>query len=450
MLGCFCIVLCGDMPTFFCGNCLPPQQERVGGWYDDPTFKFSKAEQEKLQLVGKEIRLEHHPDLKAGKIVRQTQDASGRVFIVAKIPDGHKGAESESAVRVFAEKSIGVGPGHYYNALSLQHEHEEDGNGGKKSAIEVSLVNEPKRKNCAVRSVLRSRPAKHAASSRASSRQEEKNKDYINNTTSNNTTGRRLVTSNPSFAAMSADASAAAQAENTPQVVSTPAPANPPASAVVQQTAPTPADGGDAIKMDQVVNTLVAQVNELDKIREQLRLANDRATKSEGILQKQQAEEEAKVAKEKEADAQKGVKLLETLTELWDDSMTEDSLWKQDKEAQTAKLKQLVAVNPSLAKDVLRIVHSASARAHSVIKGKVAEQHRLTSTMEHVMKKRKTVHAASARDADPAEPKGQPAQPPQDRNAWVKSIMGNYGQTGGATSLMNKLYENRMENRPMF
>jgi len=437
------------MPTYFCGNCLPPENERSGGFYDDPTFKFSREEQSNLQLVGKEIRLEHHPDLKAGKIVRQTQDASGRVFIVAKIPDGHKGAQTESAVRLFAEKSLGVGPGHYYNALSLQHEHEEDGNGGKKSAIEVSLVNEPKRKNCAVRSVLRSRPARHAASSR-----QEKKKDYINNTTSIHTTEHRPLASDSTLTAMSADAPAAAQTEKTPEVVSTPAPAKPAAPAVVQQTAPTPAAGvpgeSDAIKMDQVVNTLVAQENELDKIREQLRLAQERANKSEGILQKQKEEEEAKIAKEKEADAQKGAKLLETLSELWDDSMTEDSLWQQDKEAQKQNLQKLVNTNPKLAKDVFRIVHSASARAHSVIKGSVAEQQRLTSTMEHVMKKRKTVHAASARDAEPKGQPEKPAQTPQDRSAWVKSIIGSYGQTGGATSLMQKLYENRMENRPMF
>lgn len=432
------------MPTFFCGNCLPPENERSGGYYEDPTFKFSREEQSKLQLVGKEIRLEHHPDLKAGKIVRQTQDASGRVFIVAKIPDGHKGAESESAVRLFADKSLGVGPGHYYNALSLQHEHEEDGNGGRKSAIEVSLVNEPKRKNCAVRSVLRSRPARHAASSR-----QEKNKDYINNTTSIHTTERRPLASDSTLTTMSADAAPAAQTEKTSEVVSTPAPAPAPTkpAAVVQQTPPAQ---GDAIKMDQVVNTLVAQENELDKIREQLRLAQERATKSEGILQKQKDEEEAKIAMEKEADAQKGAKLLETLSELWDDSMTDDSLWQQDKEAQKQNLQKLVNTNPKLAKDVFRIVHSASARAASVIKGSAAEQQRLTSTMEHVMKKRKTVHAASARDAQPKGQSEKPAQPPQDRNTWVKSIIGSYGQTGGATSLMNKLYENRMENRPMF
>lgn len=435
------------MSTYFCGNVLPPENERSGGYYDDPTFKFSREEQSKLQLVGKEIRLEHHPDLKAGKIVRQAQDASGRVFIVAKIPDGHRGAESESAVRVFAEKSLGVGPGHYYNALSLQHEHEEDGNGGKKRCIEVSLVNEPKRKNCQVRSVLRTQAARHAASSR-----QEKNKDYINNTASTHTTERRPLTPDPTSTTMSADTSAAAPTQKTPEVVSTPAPA---AAPVVQKTPPTPAAGvpgeSDAIKMDQVVNTLVAQENELDKIREQLREAQERATKSEGILQKQKEEEEAKLAKEKEADSQKGAKLLETLTELWDDSMTEDSLWKQDKETQKHNLQKLVNTDPKLAKDVFRIIHSASARAHNVIKGNAAEQHRLTSTMEHVMKKRKTVHAASARDnAAPKAPSAQPAQPSQDRNTWVKSIIGSYGQTGGATSLMQKLYENRMENRPLF
>ena len=164
--------------------------------------------------MGKEIRLEHHPELKAGKIVRQAQDASGRVFIVAKIPDGHKGAKDESAVRLFADKSLGVGPGHYYNALSLQHEHEEDENGGKKSAIEVSLVNEPKRKNCQVRSVLRTRPARHAASSR-----QEKNKDYINNTTSTHTTERRPLAADPTLTTMSADTPAAAPTEKTPEGV---------------------------------------------------------------------------------------------------------------------------------------------------------------------------------------------------------------------------------------
>ena len=145
------------MPTFFAGNILPPEAERTS---QDHTFRFSKQDADNLQLVGKPIRLEHNEHLTCGKIVKQMKDRRGRVYVVGKIEDD-KADAPKRAVRLFADKALGG----LYNSLSLQHVHEEDmdGSNAKKTAIEVSLVNEPRRKNCNISSVRR----RHAASAKS-------------------------------------------------------------------------------------------------------------------------------------------------------------------------------------------------------------------------------------------------------------------------------------------
>ena len=160
------------MPTFFAGNILPPETERTS---DDHTFRFSKEDANSLELVGKPIRLEHNEHLTCGKIVKQMKDRRGRVYVVGKIEDD-KADAPKRAVRLFADKALGG----LYNSLSLQHVHEEDmdGSNAKKTAVEVSLVNEPRRKNCNISSVRR----RHAASAKSTKHTVEapsENQEYI-------------------------------------------------------------------------------------------------------------------------------------------------------------------------------------------------------------------------------------------------------------------------------
>ena len=143
------------MPTFFAGNILPPEVERTS---EDHTFRFSKQDADNLKLVGKPVRLEHDEHLTCGKIVKQMKDRRGRVYVVGKIEDDDVDAPKKT-VRLFADKALGG----LYNSLSLQHVHEEDMDGSNaKNRREVSLVNEPRRKNCNINCVRR----QHAASAK--------------------------------------------------------------------------------------------------------------------------------------------------------------------------------------------------------------------------------------------------------------------------------------------
>ena len=164
------------MPTYFAGNILPPESERTS---EDHTFRFSKEEANGLQLVGKPIRLEHEKDLTCGKVVKQMKDRRGKIYVVGRIDDDDMKTKDKKAVRVFAGKALGG----LYNSLSLQHVHEEDmdGSNRKKTAVEVSLVNVPRRPNCDIQSIRR-HCVRHAASGKTTT----ENEDYIGTTAGTN------------------------------------------------------------------------------------------------------------------------------------------------------------------------------------------------------------------------------------------------------------------------
>jgi hypothetical protein len=253
------------MPTFFAGNVLPPPSERTS---NDPTFRFSQQDAEKLQLVGKPIRLEHEESLTVGTVVKQMKDRTGRVFVVGRI-DAEDTSANHRAVRVFADRALESG---LYQSLSLQHEHTEnlDGSNPRKSAVEVSLVNEPRRPNCDIGCVRR-RTA-HAASAKSGSAAPTENTDYIGTPAEpkDNTTITSLPppdTLIPPAAMSAADntTTPAAPAAGTAETAAAPteplAPAKP--SPAAENTADNPVvapETGDTYKTADIVNVVVEQV----------------------------------------------------------------------------------------------------------------------------------------------------------------------------------------------
>eukprot|EP00949_MAST-11_sp_MAST-11-sp1_P001104 g1104.t1 len=155
--------------------------------------------------------------------------------------------------------------------------------------------------------------------------------------------------------------------------------------------------------------------------------------------------------KKRKADTDKATALFETVSSLWDEQVTDD-LWSDEasRAEQKEKMKQLIAAQPELSKDLFKIVHCASARYAEVLSGDAQRQRELTSKLGHVMKKRKTVHAASARDA-PAEPStpaassSAPARGAPSKKTLM-DIMNSYGGASGtATAIMQRLYKSQME-----
>jgi hypothetical protein len=435
------------MPTFFAGNILPPEAERTS---QDRTFRFSKQDADNLKLVGKPIRLEHNEHLTCGKIVKQMKDRRGRVYVVGKIEDD-KADAPKRAVRLFADKALGG----LYNSLSLQHVHEEnvDGSNAKKTAIEVSLVNEPRRKNCNINCVRRH----HAASAKSIGEvaANSKNQEYIGDASEPTDSDARLLSvtrsvSSPAIMAEPTDSPVATPAEAKP--AEAPAePSAPAAAPVAAQNDAAAASGkkdGDVV-MEDVIHTIVAQESELDKLKAQLaRVEEERAKLAAAEDERTKVAKQA-AEKKRKADTDKATALFETVSSLWDEQVTDD-LWSDEnsRAEQKEKMKQLIAAQPELSKDLFKIVHCASARYAEVLNGDAQRQRELTSKLGHVMKKRKTVHAASARNA-PAEPAAPAASAPARGATSKKTLMdimnGYGGASGTATSIMQRLYKSQME-----
>jgi len=432
------------MATYFVGNVLPPTDAQTSIDDQDPTFRFSKEEAGKLNLVGKPIRCEHSASLKCGTITKQMIDSkTGKVYVIGKIDSGIDAAGKKNIISTFANKAIGrKGGGKYYGSLSLQHVHEEtfDGKTSKK-AIEVSLVNEPRRRGCDIIGVKRIPPAaiskQHAASVREKS---IISGQYIGNTHSvcrdiESKIESNIMTETTAVAESLADTPA--PVSSTPNVKdSAPSPSPP-----EQPVGKTDADGD--FKMGDVVNVVLQQETELDRLKAQLAVAEKERDEHKTVNEARQAKEQEVTQKKRATDTEKAEALMSTLTELWDETVP-DSLWQDNKEKSKSQMKKLIEESPELAKDLFSVVHCASSRYATVLNSD-AERHRtLSSKLGHVMKKRK-IHAASARVAEPVAP-AKPAEPQQKSlMSIMKGYSGNSGMSGTATSLMNRLYKQQSE-----
>ena len=439
------------MATYFVGNVLPPTDAQTSIDDQDPTFRFSKEEAGKLNLVGKPIRCEHSASLKCGTITKQMIDSkTGKVYVIGKIDSGIDAAGKKNIISTFANKAIGrKGGGKYYGSLSLQHVHEEtfDGKTSKK-AIEVSLVNEPRRRGCDIIGVRRIPPAaiskRHAASGREKSiisgqyiggthaaSREHIRADIESNIMTETTAITEPAPTDNSASASSASASSAPAMEDTAALIASP------------EQLVGGADSDGDFKMGDVVNVVLQQETELDRLKAQLAVAEKERDEHKTVNEARRAKEQEITQKKRATDTEKAEALMSTLTELWDETVP-DSLWQDNKEKSKSQMKKLIEESPELAKDLFSVVHCASSRYATALNSDVERHRTLSSKLGHVMKKRK-IHAASARVAEPAKP----AKPAESQQKSLMSIMkgysGNSGMSGTATSLMNRLYKQQSE-----
>jgi len=437
------------MPTFFAGNILPPESERTSL---DHTFRFSQKDAEDLQLVGKPIRLEHSEHLTCGTIVKQMKDRRGRVYVVGKIEDDAVDAPKR-AVRMFADKALGG----LYTSLSLQHVHEEDmdGSNAKKTAVEVSLVNEPRRKNCNINCVRRH----HAASAKMGAEADDKvgvlseNQEYIGGASGAIDPDAHLpsISSTPdTMAEQQTETLVATPVGGTTGQEAPPAatPTTPPAANSAPDPNATSAKREGDVVMEDVIHTIVAQESELDKLKAQLAKVEGERAKFAAADEERNAAAKQATEKKRKADTDRATALFETVSSLWDEQVTDD-LWSDEasRSEQKNRMRELIKNEPSLSKDLFKIVHCASARYAEVLNGDAERQRDLTSKLGHVMKKRKTVHAASARDT-PTESAAKPAalaRGTPSKKSLMDIMSGYGGASGTATSIMQKLYKSQME-----
>lgn len=430
--------------TYFAGNVLPPTSAQTSLDDEDPTFRFTRDEAKKLvpSLIGKPIRCEHSKTLECGQITKAMIDKTGKVYIIGKINDTVDKNGKKNVINTFADKALGVnGKKGYYPSLSLQHVHEEslDGKITQKRALEVSLVHKPRRANCNIIGISRPKNAIHAASSKKATSEIQ---EYIGDTGGTNTEDI-----SDSSAMSAADTNIAAEskpAETTPVVSDTPV-----EKGKVGQSSATPENGkqeadGD-FKMGDVVNVVLQQETELDKLREQLAVVQKERDEHKTVNEARKKQELEAAAAKKAADLEKAEALLSTLTSLWDEQVP-DAVWTENKDDNVKKMQEFAKKEPELAKQLFSVVHSASSRYQTVLSQESQYKHELSSKLGSVMKKRKVVHAASARAAESA-PESH-AQPKKEDPKDLMAIMQSYGGINGtAHNLMTRLYNQQMERR---
>ena len=134
----------------------------------------------------------------------------------------------------------------------------------------------------------------------------------------------------------------------------------------------------------------------------------------------------------------------------------DDELWADadSRQEQTEKMKKLIAEKPKIARDLFKIVHCASARYAKTLSSEAQQQQEMTAKLGHVLKRRKTVHAASARAETPAAPAPQ-AAPKEPQRRTLMDIMSGYNGKGGAlsgtaTSIMQRLYNEQRKRQSPF
>lgn len=430
--------------TYFAGNVLPPTNSQTSLDDEDPTFRFTRDEANKLvpSLIGKPIRCEHSKTLECGRITKAMIDKTGKVYIIGKINDTVDKNGKKNVINTFADKALGVnGKKGYYPSLSLQHVHEEslDGKTTQKRALEVSLVHKPRRPNCDIIGIARPKNAIHAASSKKSSSEFQ---DYIGDASTTNT--EDISNSSVMSAADTKTPAEPTPAESSP--VATEAPVE---KGKVGQSSAAPETGkqeadGD-FKMGDVVNVVLQQETELDKLREQLAQVEKERDEHKTVNEARKKQELEAAAAKKAADLEKAEALLSTLTSLWDEQVP-DAVWTENKDDNVKKMQEFAKKEPELAKQLFSVVHSASSRYQSVLSQESQYKHELSSKLGSVMKKRKVVHAASARAAESAPE--TVAEPKKDDPKDLMAIMQSYGGINGtAHNLMTRLYNQQMERR---
>lgn len=391
------------MPRYFIGNVLSPTETQPE--QHDPTFAFTRKEAFDLDLKGKPIRMEHHPDLEVGTIMSNWQAEDGSVWITGKLNDD----TLESKFSQYAiEKNPETGAS-YYTGLSLQHTHTQFANtsNSKKEGVEVSLCVEPRRQDCRI-AFVDSEPNQdktkkivykiHHASFKT-------NMSEVQNNQSANTTTETVPEKS---------------VEST-SVVDAPVPT---------QEAPSDSNSTEMSRED-MMRVIIDQQKQLEE------QTNAKSAEAEELAQLKKMLEDQK-ANELKKDQEKAYALSKALVDQWAETLSETEFDPQSKEAVMKMAKDY----PRESMALMRVAHCASGKYKSLNTQfseykEVMKRSQLQEKFESVMsRKRKevpaeapVVHAASTKRVKTA-PKTNNVQ------AFLKA-MSQYNSSGSARDHMD-------------
>ena len=387
------------MVKYFIGNVLSPTKTQPE--QHDPTFAFTKQEAFDLDLTGKPIRMEHHPDLEVGEIMRNWQAEDGSVWVTGKLND-------DSLESKFANYAIDKNPvtgESYYTGLSLQHTHIQYASAGntKKEGIEVSLCVNPRRSDCRICFV-----------------DSEPNQDKT----------KKIVYKihNASFKPNMSDTQEQVQ-EQTPQEetkAEAPAPA-------VEAPAQAPAEATTEMSREDMMRVIIQQQKEIEESQSKQSSEVEELRELKAMLEQQKKDELKK-------DQEKAYALSKALVDQWAETLDKTEMDEASKEAVMKMAKDY----PRESKAMLKVAHCASAK-HKAMKSQFADykevmkRSQLQEKFEQVMSKKRpatvapVVHAASTKKAKTA-----PVQKQNDVQRFL-TAMKQYSVVGTARDHMESI-----------
>jgi len=342
------------MVRYFIGSILSPYDKETVA-ENDPTFAFSKEQADQLDLTDIPIRMEHHEDMVVGKCIKSWSADDGSKWVLGKL-EGNTYQQRFSQYAVDKNETTG---GAYYEGLSLQHVHRQMASGkAEKSAVEVSLVCEPRRSDCRIAFV---------DSDSVPDSNEIKNLEYI-------------IKSGTNKMSTPAETPAPQTTEASPKEV--------------PSTSPTMAGN---MSKEQMMKIIIEQQKSLE--------SNKTQENSElGELRKLKAEIERQRAEEMKKEQEKSMAMAQTLVNDWSETLDKEAM----SDAQKQTILEASKAHPQEMIELLRVAHCASkkhkeaAARFSEYKALV-EKTRLSQQFDAVMSKKPVeakpaapvVHAAS-------------------------------------------------------
>ena len=408
------------------------------------TFAFSKIERASLanQLRGIPVQMEHEDSLKVGEITNAWRDAKDQFWVYGKL----NGKDLKSTFAKHAVQNKGNNKP-YYGGLSLQHVHREYRDGStEKQPIEVSLVVEPRRRNCDIVWV-----------------------SSANSTNKSNYIGTVHAASVKQTPEQSTQNHTMAETTPTPAVPEAPATEAPAATEAAAPTTPAAEpEAPTGLQLNEQVYSQMAELYEKDK-KQQEELAKLR----EQLKDHQSQQEQAKQAKLAE-DAAKGRALMSTMLEHMRDLLGAN----EEVQQLEPQLMPLMQSNPNEMNQLLEVVAKASKKyknqsmelksAQNSLQEKELElkfqklikEHGMTTTTEVASRKRAVAPAPAAAPAAAAAPVkqattrnpylrvgGPRAQRQQRKVGMNKELLNAFMQnkSGGARQSMSRLHNSLKE-----
>ena len=387
------------------------------------TFAFSKTERASLakQLRGIPVQMEHEDSLKVGEITNAWRDANDQFWVYGKL----NGKDLKSTFAKHAVQQKGSSKP-YYGGLSLQHVHREYKDGSsEKAPIEVSLVVEPRRRNCDIVWVSSKKPTKQ--------------ENYIGTVQAASSRQNVTEVNNSTMSAITESATPAAEAAPVEAAPDT-------APAEAGESAPT------GLHLNEQVYSQMAELYEKDKKQQE-----ELAKLKDQLKSHQSQQEEAKQTKLAE-DAAKGRALMSTMLEHMRDLLGAN----EDVQQLEPQLMPLMQSNPNEMNQLLEVVAKASKKyknqemelksAQNSLQEKDLElkfqklikEHGMSTTTEVASRKRAAPAQAVAAVQQAAAPvqQSRPAVNPYLRTAQ-STQRGNRRKPAMNKELLNAFMSNR-------